>query len=63
MPAIERGVRVIANPRIGRQQKGVGQIDAAVVIANDEFPLAVDRLEWCVVQQLIELGIEDVLTN
>ncbi len=63
MPAIERGVRVIANPRIGRQQKRVGQIDPPVVIANDEFPFAVDRLKWRVVQQLIELGIEDVLTN
>ena len=63
MPAIECRIRVIAYPRTVRQQKGVGQIHPPIIATDDELSSSVDRLKWRVVQQLIELGIENILTN
>ena len=63
MSAVERFVCVVTNAGVGRQEKGIGQIYAAIVRALHVLTLTINRKVGTVPQDAIELRIKYKLTD
>lgn len=63
MAAVEGSGVVVADPGVGGEEEGVGEVNSAVVVADDGLALAVDGFVGLVVEELVELGVEDELAD
>ena len=63
MSSVQGGGVVVTNSGVGGEEEGIGEVNAAVVVADDKFTFSINGFEGFVIEEFVELGVEDKFAN